>query len=92
MNPDTSYVVVSDAVGSQFVESKAALLNGSSGCYYSQNEVGTEIWKLLVADESMEEVIRRIREKYSLSEEQAKEDVLELIANLEAEKLITARK
>jgi hypothetical protein len=71
------------------IEGEVVLLDLKSGVYYSLNEAGAELWKLIGgegADESgLAEAIISI---YDVTPEEAERDIAELIKDLSAEGLI----
>ena len=88
MDPDSVYTINISGVGWQIVDEKAVLLDITSGCYYSLNETGTQIWKLIASEAPVGQIVRHISEEFGISPRQAQEDVFELVASLEAESLI----
>lgn len=70
------------------IEGEAVLLNLKSGVYYSLNESGTAIWKLLESPCSVQDILTSLRDSYDLSPAEAVSQVEELLDDLASEKLI----
>jgi hypothetical protein len=70
------------------MESKSVLLCLESGRYYTLNSTGTFIWSLLDGKSSLDQIARRVAEKFDVSREEAAGDVRDLLEDLEAENLV----
>ncbi|MFA6449417.1 MAG: PqqD family protein [bacterium] len=70
------------------IEGETVLLDLKSGVYYSLNEVGSEIWRLLADKATEEELVDAITAKYEVAKDEAARDVSELIKDLSGEGLI----
>ena len=72
------------------VDGEAVLLDLKTGIYYSLNEVGSEVWKLIDGKRSVREVAQWVVENYEIDRLTAEKDVKELLEDLLKEKLIAA--
>jgi hypothetical protein len=71
------------------IEGETVLLDLKSGVYYSLNEVGSDIWRLLADKATEQELVEAIAEKYEVAKDEAARDISELIKDLSDEGLIT---
>ena len=69
------------------VDGEAVLLDTSSGHYFSLNPLATEICSHLQTGNSVPQIVSTIAGKYSVEEEIVRNDVSELIGELQAAKL-----
>ncbi len=79
-----------DVVFTDLDDGSAVLLHLESKYYYSLNETGSFLWKLMEKAEgiSEEEMIKELCENFDVKEGKAKQDVDEFIHNLSEEGLI----
>ena len=82
------YVVSPDAACAA-VEDGAVVLNMRTKRYYSLNETGAAIWRLLEDDVVIEDVVRRLIDLYAVGEREAGDSVDALLGALADESLIT---
>jgi len=82
------YEIDKDNVTHRIIDQEAVILNLDNGYYYSLNEVGTIIWESINRKMSLSEILCFLEEKYHLPKENLKKDLLELVKDLEKEKLI----
>jgi len=82
-HPDVLFRTVSDG---------AVLLHVREEVYFGLNDVGTQIWQLLPpASSNLDELCTRLGEHYrDVAPEVLRADVLELLAQLEANQLVVA--
>lgn len=73
----------------RMIEGEAVLLDLKSGVYYSLNETGTIVWCLLAGQVSTGELVQSIAEKYESGVEQIENAVMELMLELESQKLVS---
>jgi hypothetical protein len=66
----------------------AVLLHLETKLYYSLNEAGTTVWRLLNSTESREDLIQRLTSEYEVEKEQAESSVSEFIQELERNQLV----
>jgi hypothetical protein len=69
------------------LEDGAVLLHLQTRFYYSLNDVGQVIWRLLDSTESVDELVQRLMAEYEVEEGQAKERVSAFLQELEREQL-----
>ncbi|GIW46957.1 MAG: hypothetical protein KatS3mg078_0838 [Deltaproteobacteria bacterium] len=74
------------------IEDGAVLLNLDTKYYYSLNETGLRIWKIMDECRSSLEVAKRLANEYAVSVERAREGVERLMGELEKEGLIITKK
>lgn len=70
------------------IDGEAVLLDLGTGMYYSTDEIGTEIWKLLDGARTAKDIADWVVEQYEVEPEAAAADVAELLDDLLGEKLI----
>jgi hypothetical protein len=66
----------------------AVLLHLETKLYYSLNEAGTAIWRLLNSTESREDLIQGLTSEYDVEKERAEASVSEFIQELERNQLV----
>ncbi len=69
------------------LEEGAVLLHLETRFYYSLNEVGQSIWRLLDSAESLEDMLRRLEEEYEVDVQRVEESVSKFLQELEREQL-----
>jgi Coenzyme PQQ synthesis protein D (PqqD) len=74
MHPSTS-VSVPEGVLFRDLGEEAVLLELKTGQYYSLNEMGTRMWRLLALHGSIAPVVVELNEEYEVPEEQLRKDV-----------------
>lgn len=80
---------ISDEVLSQEVNGETVLLDLDGESYFGLNEVGTRIWQLITAEQTVAEVLSILSDEYDASAEQLDNDVSELLAKLADAGLVT---
>jgi hypothetical protein len=70
------------------VGSEVVLLQLDDGKYFGLNEVGAEVWRLLSAPRSLKDVVDAVVEAFEVERGECEADVLELIAELHARRLV----
>jgi coenzyme PQQ synthesis protein D (PqqD) len=83
----TRYAVSPDAACAP-VEDGAVVLNMRTKRYYSLNETGAMIWRLLEDEMAVEDVVARVVERYDVDEVEARRAVAVLLDELAVEALI----
>jgi hypothetical protein len=79
------------AVGGQLsadLDSETVILHLESGTYYGLSAVGAQIWKLIQEPRPVSDVRDILLEEYDVEPAQCERDVLALLGDLEAHKLI----
>lgn len=64
------------------LDDQAILLNLDTGAYHALNQVGTVIWEHFVPDQPLAKIHSMLSERYEVSEEAAREDLVELVTQL----------
>jgi hypothetical protein len=77
----------SDVVSTE-LDNEVVLVNMTSKYYYTLNETGRLIWKLLGEGKNENEIVCALMESYEIEEGTARSDVAELVSDLRREKLI----
>jgi hypothetical protein len=85
----TSCVRVDDSVLFQELQGEAVLLNLKTGTYLGLDKVGARIWQLLGEHEVVSKVLEAMLQEYDVTEERCRQDLLGLVAKLEAQGLVT---
>ncbi len=70
------------------LEDGAVLLHLETKFYYSLNEVGQAIWRMIDSVESFDELTHGLLEEYEVEEERAKKSISRFLKELEREKLV----
>lgn len=83
----TRYVIPPE-VACATVEDGAVVLHMGTKRYFSLNETGAVIWRLLEEDVPLHDIPARVSERYDITPEEARLAVGELVAALEASSLI----
>jgi pyrroloquinoline quinone biosynthesis protein D len=81
----------SERVLSQHVGDTSVLLDPRSGEYYSLDEVGARIWDLCDGSRSAEQIALALSEEYDADLVTIQEDVVRLLSELQAAKLVDIR-
>jgi hypothetical protein len=79
-----------DKVVASLIDGEPIMINLSSGVYYSMDGVGGFIWERIAAAHSVEEIAAALTESFEVSLEQARNDVINLAAQLLAEDVVVA--
>jgi hypothetical protein len=61
----------------------SVLMNTDSGDYLGLNEVGTRIWDLLSAPQSIDELVAALLNEYNVTDEQCKAEVNSFISRMQ---------
>ncbi len=73
------------------IDGEVVLLNLDNNEYYSMDQVGSDIWKILDEPHQLEEIISRLQEKYDVDRETCMKDITEFLKQLEEKKIIIVR-
>lgn len=84
-----SVVVASEDAVSQELSGEALVLSLTRAEYFGLNDTGTFVWNLLRAPISVRDICTQLVEAFEVVPAEAERDVLELLARLEAERLLT---
>ena len=83
-----TYVLSPDAACA-VVEDGAVVLHMGTKRYFSLNETGAAIWRMLEDGVALAEIPRRLTEMYEIDDAAAQAALTKLLAELAAEELIT---
>jgi coenzyme PQQ biosynthesis protein PqqD len=67
------------------------LLHTGTGQYYTLDDVGGRIWALCDGQRTVADIVSRLCDEYDAPREQIEADALELLTDLEGERLLAAR-
>lgn len=70
------------------LDGEAILLNLETGAYFTLNRVGTVTWELFNGECTLTQVLSAICERFEVSEDLARQDLLSLVEHLGQEGLI----
>ena len=70
------------------VTGETILLNQATGCYFTLDDVGTRIWKLIVQHQCLELVRRDLLQEYDVDPRQLERDLLAFSDQLAANDLL----
>ena len=79
--PDSDVIVTE-------LDGEAVLLNLDTKLYFSLNATGVAIWKLLAEDLTLGQIGERLFQEYDVTPEKAQQCVLDLVSQLNDEKLV----
>ena len=82
---------ISKEVLSQEVNGETVLLDLEGETYFGLNDVGTRIWQLLQAEQTVDETLSALSEEYDVGREQLETDVDELLGKLTEAGLVSLR-
>jgi hypothetical protein len=68
---------------------EAVLLNLASGTYFGLDEVGTRMWQLISEHGSTDKVVATMLDEYEVAENQLRDDLNNLIQQLNEKGLVT---
>jgi hypothetical protein len=85
---ETSYRINKSKVVHRIIGGEAVMLNLDNGYYYSLDEIGTKIWKVIDDGKSIESLIEVLLGEYEVTETQLRRDIRHLIGSLEDAQLI----
>jgi hypothetical protein len=71
----------------QVIEGEVIVLNLGTGCYFSMNEVGAEIWGLISGNPTLDEIVLALSRRYTAPPDMA-QVVGAWVGELEAEGLV----
>ncbi len=70
------------------LDGEAILLNLETGAYFTLNRVGTVTWELFDGVRTLDQIHSTICERFEVSEEVARQDLLSLVEHLDQEGLL----
>ena len=89
LNIHSRFSTNSEEVVAKVIDGDAIIINLKTGIYYSMDNTGGLIWKLMEEGRSLEEIGKVIAANYEVSGEKALEDVKKLAAELLQEELVS---
>ncbi len=85
---EASYFIDEDRVVWRQIDHEIVVLSLDSGHYYYLNHSGALIWQYLQEKNSFKQMIRKLMRRYKISYQKARDDIIDLIEDLESESLI----
>ena len=82
------YIVTDGDVLFTSMGEDAVLLHVQRGDYYSLNKVGARLWHLADGSKTIEDLAALLTEEFEISQEQAEEDIIELVEQFVKEDLV----
>ncbi len=73
------------------VGDQVVVLNLDSGVYYSLNPTGSRVWKGLMDQSSLDDIVGKLCDEYSVSEATARKDAEEMIDQFLAKKMLVRK-
>lgn len=87
-----SVVVVTERqVSSNLLDDEIVTLDVQEGAYYLLNPVSARIWSMIQTPKVVDEIIDTLLEEYEVTPERCSSEVLDLLRDLAARKLIEVR-
>ncbi len=86
----TTVVAIKDQICTE-VGDEAVILNLLDGVYYGLNPLGAYIWKLIQQPRAVADLCDAIMKEYAVERERCLADLVTLLENLAAHKLIEVR-
>ena len=83
-----STVVIPDGVLYQSIGEEIVLLDLNEGIYYGLDPIGSRIWMFLAEKMTPRQILMRLTEEYDADEVTLEADLLDLVTQLEARKLL----
>jgi len=83
-----SRVTIGAGVAFRDLGREAVLLDATSGSYFGLDEVGTRIWRLLAAGETLPAIVAALAGEYDVDEERLAADLQRLVDELAASGLV----
>ena len=82
-------VLINPNVVAQDVDDEIVLLHMETEQYFSLDDVGTELWKLLIEKDTVQDVLQAMLALYNVDETRLRNDLEKLISRLVEAKLIS---
>lgn len=77
-----------DVICTELPDGEAVLLHVGTKRYFTLNQTGARIWNLIQQGETLGAIARGLESDYDVSQELARESVLELVGSLYDEQLL----
>ena len=78
----------SQVVATELDPKEAVLLHMDTTRYFTVNETGWRIWKFLEEGLSLKEITEKLQDDYEVEATKAEQSVIDLITDLQSEKLV----
>ena len=88
--PDSVVVAARDQVSTR-LEGEAVILNLADQVYYGLDGVGARVWELLREPRPVRALVDAVTAEYDVDRETAERDLLDLLEELAARKLVEVR-
>jgi hypothetical protein len=69
-------------------DNQVVILQYETGTYFTLNEVGMKIWKLLEQGKTLQEILDELLREYDVRQEQLRQDLLNVVNQLKERGLI----
>ncbi len=91
ISEDSVVVVATAQVSGDFLDEEIVVLDVHDGSYYVLNPVGARIWSLMQKPRPVSELIAALQEEYEVAADRCAREVIDLLEELAARKLIDVR-
>ena len=71
------------------VDGEILMLSVERGKYFALNRTGSRIWQLLQKPCKVSDLIKMLQKEYAVAEEICRQDVLQLLAEMQQEKVVS---
>ena len=88
MSTATRFRVNTPKITHQTVDGEVVMINFDSGCYYSLNKSGAELWDLLTRSVPVESILQHLQARYPQDTSPVTEGTNQLLKQLQEEELI----
>ena len=82
------YRVNSPQVINETIDGEAIMINLATGSYYSLDRVGGDVWTLLEASQSVDDIVAQLGKRYDAAEDDIRRGVSDLVQRLSDEELV----
>jgi hypothetical protein len=82
------YRVNSPQVINETIDGEAIMINLATGSYYSLDRVGGDVWTLLEASLSVDDIVAHLSQRYDAAEDDIRHGVSDLVKRLSDEELV----
>ena len=86
--PHDNKITINRKIVWREVDGEAVILNVDSSNYFTLNETGTHIWKMLKSGNTVSGITAAMSKEYGVSESRVRNDVNKLITSLKNEKIV----
>lgn len=88
LTPDSRLGVQASQVAAKVLEGEAIIINLANGLYYSMAGVGGDVWTLIEAERSLDEMAEILSDRYEVGRAEVAADLANLAERLLDEKLV----